>query len=117
MCPPREGIIPTGYAETSTVSFSDSWHLHLLCMLLIIHTRTYTVRDASLWVASKFLRRLPSDGVRLITCAGLVLCRFVCRSRIGGRDGESAVYMKPVPAGAVVYGSGEAAVILTKVLN
>lgn len=41
--------------------------------------------------------------------------RFVCRRLLGGRKGEGAAYLTPVPAGAVVYGTGEAAVILTKV--
>jgi hypothetical protein len=41
--------------------------------------------------------------------------RFVCRGRLGGRKGEAAAYLTPVPPGAVVYGSGETARILTKV--
>ncbi|GBF87634.1 hypothetical protein Rsub_00345 [Raphidocelis subcapitata] len=40
--------------------------------------------------------------------------RFVCRRQLGGRRGEAAAYLTPVPPGAVVYGSGEAARILTK---
>lgn len=40
--------------------------------------------------------------------------RFVCRKRLGGRKGETAGYLTPVPPGAVVYGQGDAAVVLTK---
>ena len=40
--------------------------------------------------------------------------RFVCRRRLGGRRGEPAAYLTPVPPGAVVYGSGDAARILTR---
>jgi hypothetical protein len=41
--------------------------------------------------------------------------RFVCRHQLGGRRGEGAAYLTPVPPGAVVYGSGDSARILTKV--
>lgn len=40
--------------------------------------------------------------------------RFVCREQLGGRKGEPAAYLMPVPPGAVVYGSGQGARILTK---
>ncbi|KAF6257027.1 hypothetical protein COO60DRAFT_1526268 [Scenedesmus sp. NREL 46B-D3] len=40
--------------------------------------------------------------------------RFVCRKRLGGRKGEPAAYVTPVPPNAVVYGSGEAARVITK---
>ena len=40
--------------------------------------------------------------------------RFVCRRALGGRQGDPAVYLTPVPTDAVVYGSGDAARILTK---
>lgn len=40
--------------------------------------------------------------------------RFVCRERLGA-GGHSAAFLSPVPADCVVYGSGDAAVILTKV--
>ncbi|KAG2488505.1 hypothetical protein HYH03_013008 [Edaphochlamys debaryana] len=40
--------------------------------------------------------------------------RFVCRRTLGGRQGEGAAYLTPVPAGAVVYGEGETAVVLSK---
>ncbi|GLC44248.1 hypothetical protein PLESTB_000756800 [Pleodorina starrii] len=42
------------------------------------------------------------------------LDRFVCRRQLGGKVGEGAAMLTPVPVGAVVYGEGEAAVILTK---
>lgn len=42
--------------------------------------------------------------------------RFVCRERMGdGVKDRSAIYLTPVPEDAVVYGSGESAVILSKV--
>lgn len=41
--------------------------------------------------------------------------RFVCRARLGGRKGEPAAYLTPVPPGAVVYGTGDAARVVTKV--
>lgn len=44
------------------------------------------------------------------------LRRFVCRKRLGGRKGEPAAYLTAVPPGAVVYGSGDSAVILSKVI-
>uniref|UniRef100_A0A383VRU7 DUF7755 domain-containing protein n=1 Tax=Tetradesmus obliquus TaxID=3088 RepID=A0A383VRU7_TETOB len=40
--------------------------------------------------------------------------RFVCRKRLGGRKGEPAAYLTPVPPDAVVYGSGEGARVITK---
>ncbi|KAI8473164.1 MAG: hypothetical protein J3K34DRAFT_519180 [Monoraphidium minutum] len=40
--------------------------------------------------------------------------RFICRRQLGGRKGEGAVYLTPVPPDAVVYGSGDTARILTK---
>jgi hypothetical protein len=41
--------------------------------------------------------------------------RFVCRQRLGGRKGEPAAYLTPVPPNAVVYGTGDAARIISKV--
>ena len=46
-------------------------------------------------------------------CASL--CRFVCRKRLGEKSGDAAACLTPIPAGSVVYGSGDAAIILTKV--
>lgn len=43
--------------------------------------------------------------------------RFVCRDTLGGRGAQPAAWLTPVPAEAVVYGSGEAAVILSKVYD
>ena len=40
--------------------------------------------------------------------------RFVCRDALGAA-GQSAGYLSPLPQDAVVYGSGESAVILTRV--
>lgn len=40
--------------------------------------------------------------------------RFVCRDTLGGRGARPAAWLTPVPAEAVVYGSGDAAVILSK---
>ncbi|GFR45469.1 hypothetical protein Agub_g6868, partial [Astrephomene gubernaculifera] len=40
--------------------------------------------------------------------------RFVCRRLLGARAGEGAALLPPVPAGAVVYGEGEAAVVLSQ---
>lgn len=40
--------------------------------------------------------------------------RFVCRDVLGGRGPRPAAWLTPVPAEAVVYGSGDAAVILSK---
>lgn len=40
--------------------------------------------------------------------------RFVCRQRLDGRRSAGAAYLVPVPPGAVVYGSGESSVILSK---
>ncbi|KAG2429658.1 hypothetical protein HYH02_013996 [Chlamydomonas schloesseri] len=40
--------------------------------------------------------------------------RFVCRRPLGGKVGEGAALLTPVPVGAVVYGEGEQAVVLTK---
>jgi hypothetical protein len=39
--------------------------------------------------------------------------RFVCRDVLGGR-GRPAAFLTPIPPGSVVYGSGDAAVLLTK---
>ena len=40
--------------------------------------------------------------------------RFVCRDALGA-SGQSAGYLSPLPQDAVVYGSGESAVVLTRV--
>uniref|UniRef100_A0A061R9H7 DUF7755 domain-containing protein n=1 Tax=Tetraselmis sp. GSL018 TaxID=582737 RepID=A0A061R9H7_9CHLO len=41
--------------------------------------------------------------------------RFICRQRMGCKNSErSAAYLTPVPEDAVVYGSGESAVIMSK---
>ncbi|KXZ42823.1 hypothetical protein GPECTOR_116g355 [Gonium pectorale] len=42
------------------------------------------------------------------------LDRFVCRRMLGGVAGEGAAMLTPVPVGAVVYGEGESAVVLSK---
>jgi hypothetical protein len=39
--------------------------------------------------------------------------RFVCRELLGG-GGAPAAHLRPVPPGAVVYGSGDSAVVLSK---
>ncbi|KAF5842929.1 hypothetical protein DUNSADRAFT_3956 [Dunaliella salina] len=41
--------------------------------------------------------------------------RFVCRSLLGVQRGEGASFLRPVPAGSVIYGTGSAAQALTKV--
>lgn len=41
-------------------------------------------------------------------------CRFVCRESLGEGGDEPAAYLQPVPPGAVVYGSGDAAVVVSK---
>lgn len=51
-----------------------------------------------------------------VTRSGSLLsrcCRFVCRESLG-EGGQAAAYLLPVPADAVVYGSGDAAVAITK---
>ncbi|PRW45591.1 lipase PLAT LH2 family [Chlorella sorokiniana] len=40
--------------------------------------------------------------------------RFVCREALGEGGREAAGYLRPVPPGAVVYGSGDSSVIVTK---
>jgi hypothetical protein len=40
--------------------------------------------------------------------------RFIARRLLGGRTGEGAALLKPVPPGAVVYGEGDAAVVLSR---
>jgi hypothetical protein len=42
-------------------------------------------------------------------------CRFLCRQRLGYRADKNAEYLVPVPSESVVYGSGETAVVLSKV--
>ena len=44
-----------------------------------------------------------------------VCCRFLCREQLGGSKFTGAAFLKPVPEDAVVYGSGEQALVLTKV--
>eukprot|EP00878_Enallax_costatus_P020136 GHUV01021268.1.p3 GENE.GHUV01021268.1~~GHUV01021268.1.p3 ORF type:complete len:134 (+),score=37.81 GHUV01021268.1:691-1092(+) len=41
--------------------------------------------------------------------------RFVCRKRLGGRKGDPAAYLTPVPPNAVVYGTGDTARVISKV--
>ncbi len=45
----------------------------------------------------------------------LLVCRFVCRDRIGERQKCSAAFLPAIPEDAVVYGAGETSVILSKV--
>ena len=40
--------------------------------------------------------------------------RFVCRDDVGDRGEHAAAYLRPVPPGGVVYGSGDSSVVLTK---
>lgn len=40
--------------------------------------------------------------------------RFVCRDDVGDRGAHAAAFLRPVPPGGVVYGSGDASVVLTK---
>lgn len=40
--------------------------------------------------------------------------RFVCRRKLGGKSTSPAAYLTPVPPDAVIYGSGESALVLTK---
>ena len=40
--------------------------------------------------------------------------RFVCRDNLGDDGAHAAAYLRPVPPGGVVYGSGDASVVLTK---
>ena len=40
--------------------------------------------------------------------------RFVCRDDVGDRGTHAAAFLRPVPPGGVVYGSGDATVVLTK---
>lgn len=44
-------------------------------------------------------------------------CSFLCRQRLGYRADKQAEYLTPVPSESVVYGSGETAVVLSKVLG
>lgn len=55
------------------------------------------------------------DEINVNSSRSKAMDRFVARRRLGGRKGELAAFLTPVPPGAVVYGSGDAAVILTKV--
>jgi hypothetical protein len=41
--------------------------------------------------------------------------RFICREHLGSKRGNGAAFMSPVPAEAVVYGSGSNAVVLSRV--
>lgn len=41
-------------------------------------------------------------------------CRFVCREALGEGGREAAAYLRPVPPGSLVYGSGDSAVVVTK---
>ncbi|KAG1655963.1 hypothetical protein FOA52_005218 [Chlamydomonas sp. UWO 241] len=42
-----------------------------------------------------------------------VMERFMCREKVGQKAGLGAQWLTPVPEGAVVYGTGETAVVLT----
>lgn len=42
-------------------------------------------------------------------------CRFVCRQKLGLHAGAGAEYVAPLPENAVVYGSGDKAIVLTRV--
>ena len=42
---------------------------------------------------------------------------FLCRQRLGYRADKQAEYLTPVPSESVVYGSGETAVVLSKVFG
>jgi hypothetical protein len=50
-----------------------------------------------------------------LACPCLPLpCRFVWREALGEGCNEAAAYLKPVPPGAVVYGTGDSAIIISK---
>jgi hypothetical protein len=40
--------------------------------------------------------------------------RFVCRDDVGDRGPHAAAYLRPVPPGSVVYGSGDSSIVLSK---
>ena len=42
-------------------------------------------------------------------------CRFVCRQKLGFHADAGAEYVTPLPENAVVYGSGDKAIVLTRV--
>lgn len=56
----------------------------------------------------------PISAARIQASRSTPPSRFVCRQQLGGRKGEPAAYLTPVPPGAVIYGSGESQRILTK---
>ena len=41
-------------------------------------------------------------------------CRFICREFLGERTDNSAAFLTPIAPDAVVYGSGDDAVVLSK---
>ncbi|PNH04841.1 hypothetical protein TSOC_009006 [Tetrabaena socialis] len=54
------------------------------------------------------------DELDIVSSRTYHLDRFVCRRMLGGRVGEGAALLTPVPVGSVVYGEGKAAMVLTK---
>ena len=60
-------------------------------------------------VPSVSLQAQPSHALQPAACR-----RFVCREALGEGGREAAAYLRPVPPGAVVYGSGDSSVIVTK---
>ncbi|KAF8059173.1 hypothetical protein HT031_005345 [Scenedesmus sp. PABB004] len=54
------------------------------------------------------------DEVDVFSSRSKHMDRFVCRKQLGGRRGDAAAYLTPVPPNAVVYGTGDAARVITK---
>jgi len=54
------------------------------------------------------------DEVHVYSSRTTHMDRFVCRRTLGVTKGNGASWLTPVPAGSVIYGSGESAVVLSK---
>jgi len=110
-------------------SEGDSWRVHKadMCSSSKARTAASLLRpDEAPAFAGPDLGRLASlmvapeegswrvDEVTVSSSRSRRTDRFVCRDALGS-SGQSMGFLAPVPQDAVVYGSGESAVILTRV--
>lgn len=110
-------------------SEEDSWRVHKadMCSSSKARTAASLLRpDEAPAFAGPDLGRLASlmvapeegswrvDEVTVSSSRSRRTDRFVCRDALGS-SGQSMGFLAPVPQDAVVYGSGESAVILTRV--
>ena len=107
------GVQPRSCRNSTTAGWAWQCSNSCVCLLLaaacclcplcpVLVCRRAGVRSVS-------LQAQPTHALHPAACR-----RFVCREALGEGGREAAAYLRPVPPGAVVYGSGDSSVIVTK---